>query len=944
MHIKFWKRIWTCFIILCITSVQTFSLSAENTAKTRIVKVGVYNNTTYAYQDSSGIWRGMDVECMIAVAQKEGFQVEFIDSTNDPDFMENLDNGTYDAVADIIKTEARQQNYLFSDNAIGNFNTILSVRADDSRWDYGNAEQLSRMKIGIITSYATNKAFRTWCTGHAVTPELIEYHTFSDMLAGMQKGEIDGMLHATALDEASRSVYRTIMKLLPDAYYFAFRKNDTELKNMFDEGLGLILSANVDFLTGLKTKYEAQFEANVLPFSSKEKTYLADHSVMHVAVVNNDQPYYKVINGKATGILPDYYALVGEAIGCTFEFDAFDTDDEAVYAVSTGQSDILGIFSGGMIPAYQNGIALTDPYATVTNILLTKTGVDPSSIQSIAVKKRPADVLEAATKSLYPDAQVKEYTTADQCFNAMQNGETDAAMMGLPSSTYVMNQTNSTRYNVIPVSDVLLELCAGVKADNQILCSILNKGVSQTKGRFNGISTKNTLPENTLQSTISRLPYRMILITGSIMMALIIGLVWALFILRGRQKERAAILNQQAEVKVQKAQLDALRENAEEKNQFFANISHDMRTPLNAITGFIQLAQKESITEQQRQEYLKKAENSSGLLLDLINDTLTVSKMSSGKLKLQLTSCRTSELLNAIVTPIKAEADKKKIHFHIDVDKIQERTVLADKLNIEKIFLNLLSNAVKYTREYGNVWLTIQEEPGHDHEIIYTTIIKDDGIGIGEGFQKHIFEPFAQEKRTGYESLGTGLGLSIVKHLVDLMHGTITLESRINEGSTFTVKLAMEETEMPERVCEPPVSSQLVELSGCHVLLCEDNALNREIALALLNDKGMIVDTAEDGLIGVQKFHDSTEGQYDLILMDIRMPHLNGLDATRKIRQMTREDARSIPILAMTADAFADDIQKCLDAGMNGHIAKPINTQVFFTTIQTALQRKREPE
>lgn len=939
-HHTIYKRVLLFLITICMFYMQSFSVRALENQQERVVKVAVLNHTTYAYQDDQGTWRGMDVECMIAVAQKEGFQVEFIDSSDDADFMAHLDDGTYDIAADIVKTEERSEKYLFTDTPIGNYNNTIYVRADDVRWDYGNVTQVSSMKVGVIESYSINNAFRQWCNEHEVTPQIVTYATSNEVIAAAKNGDVDGMIMSTSLDDADRDSFRTIMKILPDSYYFAFRKSDVELKNMVDEGLGLILSANVDFLTNLKTKYETQFEVNALPFSAKENTYLQEHPILHIAVVKDDDPYYANRKGKATGILPDYYALLAKEMGCDFVYDEYADNEQVADAVASGKSDIAGIFSSGMISAYQNGITISDPYATVTNILLTKSGVDADSIQSIAIKDRPSAIIEQGIKTIYPDVNIQRFATAEECFAAMQDGRTDAAMMGMPSATYEINQTNSTQYNVIPMSDILLELCSGVKADNQILCSILNKSISRTKSQFNGISTKNTLPENTVKSLISRIPSSIILLTGGIMTVLIIGLVWSMLVLHRRQVERTAILNQQAEMKVQKAQIDAMRQNAEERNQFFANISHDMRTPLNAITGFIRLAQNDSLSSEQRNAYLKKADTSSGLLLDLINDTLTVSKMSSGKLKLHPVPCQIQELQQAIVTSIKAEAEKRKIHFHMEGTTGNEY-VLVDKLNFEKIFLNLLSNAVKYTHENGNVWFRVSQGEQTENQIDYTFVVRDDGIGISDQFQKFIFEPFSQEKRTGYESQGTGLGLSIVKNLVDLMGGTIALESNVNEGSTFTVRLSLAKTEAPEATGEIPVLNMHTLLVDKHVLLCEDNALNREIALSLLKEKGMITDCAEDGAIGVERFKQSPEGYYDLILMDIRMPHLNGYQATEKVRHLDRKDAKTVPIIAMSADAFADDIQKCMDAGMNGHIGKPIDTKVFTKTIQKAIDEAK---
>ena len=324
----------------------------------------------------------------------------------------------------------------------------------------------------------------------------------------------------------------------------------------------------------------------------------------------------------------------------------------------------------------------------------------------------------------------------------------------------------------------------------------------------------------------------------------------------------------------------------------------------------------------------------------LVDDTLTISKANSGKLKMQPEPVRLRELIGSIIVPIQAAAQKKNITFTADYSKALERTVMADKLSVQKIFLNLLTNAVKYTPEGGNVHFDIFSSPVDGSSSDSVFVVSDDGIGMSDGFLPQIFEPFTQEKQKGYESVGTGLGLSIVKKLVDMMGGTITVKSEKGKGTSFTVRLHFEEAK--DAVNPETVSKLLsnINLSGKRVLLCEDNALNREIAVAMIQDKGIIVETAENGETGVQKFSASAAAGYDAILMDIRMPVMDGYEAARQIRAMKRPDAKAVPIIAMTADAFADDIQKCLQAGMNGHIAKPIDPELLYKELSKAIEHK----
>ena len=374
------------------------------------------------------------------------------------------------------------------------------------------------------------------------------------------------------------------------------------------------------------------------------------------------------------------------------------------------------------------------------------------------------------------------------------------------------------------------------------------------------------------------------------------------------------------------------------KNRFFSDISHDMRTPLNAIIGFSSLATRPGLSADEKDDYLKKIQSSGKLMLNLINDTLTISKADSGKLQIHEEAISIRGLCEPVLAPIRELAQQKEIQFETDFSDYRERTVLVDPLNFQKIFLNLLNNAVKFTPQGGHIRFAVQDAPGDSagSDLIFT--VQDSGIGISKEFMEKMYEPFAQERRSGYESAGTGLGLAIVKRLVEKMHGSICVESEEGEGTCFTVRLPLLET--AEEVvtettaeAEKAVQTDYSHLAGKKLLLCEDNETNRQIARALLKNRKIEIETAVNGQVGVEKFKASREKEYSAILMDIRMPVMDGLEATRAIRQLDRPDAATIPILAMSADVFPEDIRECLEAGMNGHIAKPIDVDEMMKTL-----------
>jgi ABC-type amino acid transport substrate-binding protein len=304
------------FILLAFSAASP--ASAADGAK-RVIRAAVYNNSNLAYQDNDGVWRGSDVECLINIAQRAGFSVEFIDSANDPDFLSNLDNGVYDVVCDVVKTPEREANYLFSDTALGTMNNILTVRADDDRWEFGNIEQISSMKVGILRTYANNEEFRSWCSLRGVTPSIVEYDDYEEMTAALKKGDIDSILYSLMYGTDYTKNFRTVLQLLPETYYFAFRESDTALKNAVDEALSQIIMENPDYLMNLNNRYIKQFGQSNLPFSASEKEYIAQHPTVSVAVLESDEPYFAHgADGAARGVIPDYYALLSRLFRAEF--------------------------------------------------------------------------------------------------------------------------------------------------------------------------------------------------------------------------------------------------------------------------------------------------------------------------------------------------------------------------------------------------------------------------------------------------------------------------------------------------------------------------------------------------------------------------------------------------------------------------------------------------
>lgn len=380
------------------------------------------------------------------------------------------------------------------------------------------------------------------------------------------------------------------------------------------------------------------------------------------------------------------------------------------------------------------------------------------------------------------------------------------------------------------------------------------------------------------------------------------------------------------------------------KSIFLSNMSHDIRTPMNAIIGFTSLAISNIDRKEQVQEYLEKIETSGNHLLSLINDVLDMSHIESGKICLDEHACSLTELLHELHNIIHADVQAGQLEFHMDTN-IRHDEIFCDSLRLNQILINLLSNAIKYTKAGGDVSLTVTEKSGAPAGLAsYEFHVKDTGIGMSEEFVSRIFEPFERERNSTVSGIsGTGLGMAITKNLVNMMNGSIDVKSRQGVGTecivslSFRVSSAADTNKKEESGIENGRDHQADILTG-RILLAEDNDLNQEIAVTILENFGFSVEVAENGQIAVEMLKNSEEGYYKLILMDIQMPVMNGYEATRQIRGLDNKTLASIPILAMTANAFEEDKREALKCGMNGHIAKPIDIEKLLNTLRELFQ------
>ncbi|MBR1820014.1 MAG: response regulator, partial [Clostridia bacterium] len=388
--------------------------------------------------------------------------------------------------------------------------------------------------------------------------------------------------------------------------------------------------------------------------------------------------------------------------------------------------------------------------------------------------------------------------------------------------------------------------------------------------------------------------------------------------------------------------LDAAERANRAKTEFLFNMSHDLRTPMNAIIGYTELAEGEDVTREQMQGYVRKIDSSSQHLLALINDILEMSRIESGKLAIEPVRADLVRIMTEAQEMFAAQMKKKRIAFSVDTSGVRDRWVLCDSNRLNRVILNLISNAFKFTPENGRIDVRLAQTGGTAAEGRYALSVKDDGIGMSPDFVSKLFTPFERERTsTVSKTQGTGLGLSITKKIVDLMGGDIEVETEQGRGTEFTVSLSFPLVEAEDGgEVEAPLAAAPVDFSKVRLLLAEDNEINREIATMILSQSGFTIENVENGQIAVDMLAKSEPGYYDAVLMDIQMPVMDGYTAARTIRGLENPALASVPIIAMTANAFQEDVETARGVGMNGHIAKPLDVDKMLATLTEVLSKR----
>ena len=925
-------------LLLLLSAVLPVKAAAE-TAPVKVVRVGSFEDT-FNYCNERGARKGYGYELLETLSGYTGWQFEYV-TCDWSDCFEKLENGEIDIMGGISYTEDRAEEMLFSDEPMGEEKYYLYAdlsRTDTSASDF---KTLDGKKIGVVMGTEPEVMLTEWEEKHGIKTEHVNISNNEDVKQKLANHEIDCFVSLEESYWAELGI-STITRVGKSSIYYVLNKDRPDLKEELDNAMHALDEEAPFYTADLCKKY---FSLDYKPIlTGEEKAWLRKHGAIRMGFLTSDSGVstYDPATGEITGTITDYIQFAADCLGnqeLEFQLVGYDDKEAELNALKSGEIDMIFHFDQSPNLAEEYRLARTNTTWTANMMVVTnKQLFIENQVNRVAVPQNKIS-LTRYIAFYYPQWEIVDCDTQEDAVKLVKDGQADCFIIGVGSEA---KYSKNYGFYSVPLPNPA-NSCFAVKSGNRSLLSILNKTLKAMPANMLTSSLamhKSSARKVTLSEFIKDNFFRVLLVSSIVVAAI---LLMILKLLQKARKAEAAAKKAANDTQELNAKLQVAVENAESANRakstFLFNMSHDIRTPMNAIIGYADLASRHLDDPAKLEKYMENIQVCGQNLLMLLNNVLDLARIENDKTEMEYSVSDVEKDFRNCIAMFRNQADSKGQTLTVTT-QLQYPYIYVDIPHLTEVCTNLVSNAVKYTGAGGTICCDITQKPGEKESWCNMVItVADNGIGMSQEFQKHIFEPFERERTSTVSKVeGSGIGMGIVKKLVGLMGGTVAVESKIGVGSTFTVtipcRIASEDESQAKRETNP---SDQKCLCGTRILLTEDNDLNAEIATELLQEEGCTVDRAKDGVECVDMLEKAANGTYQLILMDIQMPVMNGYDAARKIRRLDDPQKANIPIIAMTANAFTEDRQAALDAGMNDHIAKPINMNILVPTIQKYL-------
>lgn len=939
MQTPTWRSICAMLCLLLLLSALFPVKAAAETVPAKVVRVGSFEDT-FNYVNEKGIRKGYGYELLQTLSGYTGWQLEYV-TCDWSDCFEKLKNGEIDIMGDISYTEDRTEEMLFSDEPMGEEKDYLY--ADLSREDItaSDFKTLNGKKIGVLMGTEPEVMLTEWEEKYDLKTQHVNIANNEDAKQKLANHEIDCFV---SMEESfwTELGISTITRVGSSDIYYAINKDRADIKEELDNAMRALEDADPFYTADLYKRYFSMDYTPIL--TGEEKAWLKKHGAIRMGFLTGDSgvSVYDPSTGELTGTITDYIRFAKDCLGnqeLEFQMVGYDSQKAELDALKSGEIDMVFHFDQSPNLAEEYRVACTNTTWTSNMMAVTnKEHFNETQANRVAVPQNKIS-LTRYLAVYYPQWEIVDCAAQEDAARLVKDGQADCFVTGVSSQE---NYSKKYDFYSVPLPNPA-KSCFAVNSGNGILLSILNKTIKAMPANMltGALAMYKSAARKVTLSEFIRDNFFMVLLVSSIFVAVI--LLAILKLLRKARKAEAAARKAANDTQELNAKLQIAAEKAESANRakstFLFNMSHDIRTPMNAIIGYADLASRHSDDPVKLKKYMENIQVCGQNLLMLLNNVLDLARIENDKTEMEYSVSDVEKDFRNCIAMFRNQADSKGQTLTVTT-QLPYPYIYADIPHLTEVCTNLVSNAVKYTGAGGTIRCGVTQKPGEKEGWCDTVVtVADNGIGMSQEFQKHIFEPFERERTSTVSKVeGSGIGMGIVKKLVGLMGGTVEVESKIGVGSTFTVtipcRIASEEEAQAKRAADP---ADRESLRGTRILLTEDNDLNAEIATELLQEEGCTVDRAKDGVECVDMLEKAANGTYQLILMDVQMPVMNGYDATKKIRRMDDPQKANIPIVAMTANAFSEDKQVALDAGMNDHIAKPINMSVLVPTLRKYL-------